>query len=124
MQKSALSMQSLPSKTRGVIWLLSSLLVLGIAGFYAYIFYFFIIIKFLVFVHTLLLSNILDKLDKDIFIFFTLLGLSLLAYIGVWYGAMLITASYKKYSFKKARILALVLSIATFAIALLIFNLA
>jgi hypothetical protein len=124
MQEAALLTQNIPTKKRGIIWLISSLLVLGVAGFFAYIFYFFIIIKFLAFVHSLLLSNILDKLDKDIFIFFTSLGVSLLAYVGVWYGAMLITASYKKYSFKKTRILALVLSIATFAVALLIFNLA
>ena len=116
-------MKTLPSKKRGVIWLLFSLIVLGIAGFFAYIFYFFIIIKFLAFLHSLLLSNILMNLDKDITIFFTLLGISLLAYIGVWYGAMLITASYKKYSFKKTRILALVMSISTFSIALLILNL-
>jgi hypothetical protein len=123
MQEAALLMQTLPSKKRGFIWLLISLIVLGVAGFFAYIFYFFIIIKFLAFLHSLLLSNILDKLDKDIFIFFTLLGVSLLAYIGVWYGAMLIAASYKKYSFKKTRILALALSIGTFSIALLTFNL-
>ncbi len=123
MQKSTQFGQIIPSMKRGIIWLLSSLLVLGVAGFFTYIFYFFIIIKFLVFLHSLLTSNILTSLDKDIIIFFTLLGVSLLAYVGVWYGAVLITASYKKYSFKKTRILALVLSISTFAIALLIFNL-
>lgn len=124
MQQSALLMPALPSKKRGIIWLLCSLLVLGIAGFFAYLFYFFIIIKFLAFAHSLFLTNILDKLDKDIMIFFTLLGVSLFAYVGVWYGAMLITASYKKYSFKKTRLLALVLSVGTFSIALLIVNLA
>ena len=124
MQESRLLTQNVPTKKRGIVWLISSLLVLGVTGFFAYIFYFFIIIKFLAFVHSLLLSNILNQLDADIIVFFMCLGISLFAYVGVCYGALLFTVSYKKYSFKKTRLLALVLSIGTFSIALLIFNLA
>jgi hypothetical protein len=103
-----------PTKKRGIIWLIASLIVLGMAGFFTFMIFVLIDTKLLASLHTLfLVNNLLTGIEKDFPVFFTLLGLSFLAYIGVWYGVLLITASYKKYSFKKARILAMVLAVAT-----------
>jgi hypothetical protein len=103
-----------PTKKRGIIWLIASLIVLGMAGFFTFMIFVLIGTKLLASLHTLfLVNNLLTGIEKDFPVFFTLLGLSFLAYIGVWYGVLLITASYKKYSFKKARILAMVLAVAT-----------
>jgi hypothetical protein len=48
-----------------------------------------------------------------------LVGLTLvLSYLGIWYGAMLLVGAYKKYSFNKVRLLTILLAI-SFAITVL-----
>jgi hypothetical protein len=123
MQEAALLTQNIPTKKRGIIWLISSLLVLGVVGFATFIYWIKAIVEFGKGLYTFFQIGA-HNFGNTLQIFFALLGICLLAYIGVWYGAMLITASYKKYSIKKTRILALVLSIGTFSIALLTLNLA
>jgi hypothetical protein len=89
--------QSLPTTKRGIIWLVRSLLLLGTAGFlYAVV----------------AASESGGGINQtQILVGLALVGTLLSAYIGLWYSAMLFIASYKQYSFNKARILALVLAI-------------
>jgi hypothetical protein len=129
-----LATQAYPTKKRGAIWLLASMVFFG--GAFAY----FILLAISAAIHGLTQSaiDILDtavllagrsdgtglslgshQLSRADLIGHLLLALSLLmSYLGIWYGAMLIVASYKKYTFLKTRVLALLLAIC-FAISYL-----
>jgi hypothetical protein len=115
--------QLFPSKTRGVIWLICSLVVFGVAAFTGIVHAMMMGAKFVALMGTLFLANDLFKsLNKDLPFLITLFSISLLAYSGIWYGVMLIVASYKRYSFLKTRILTLALSVGSLTAALVILN--
>lgn len=89
-----------PSKKRGIVWLISSLLVLCLAYGFA--------------IFTLevgLVSGVHGLSPNIYYILLLIAGIFSLAYLGLWYGMTLIVSAYKKYTFKKTRILTLVLAI-------------
>jgi hypothetical protein len=100
-------MQNIPTQKRGIIWLICSLPLLGITGFGAFIYGIKLIVEFFKGVYTLFLLP--SSIQNDVYIFIGLLCICLLALSGVCYGAMQIIASHKKYSFKKTRILTVIL---------------
>jgi hypothetical protein len=100
-----------PTKKRGIIWLGASLLALCVAGYALFMAVIFIAIR----VGKTIFSFFLHDFTNANSLYFLLAsaGICFLAYCGFWYGITMIIASYKKYSFKKARILAVVLAVAT-----------
>ena len=133
MQESALLAKSFPSKKRGVIWLVISLLL-----FFAEVYVTVLIVVFgsiaafgyFIKIMGLFMGNIAGmsdapngNIDSSHFIWqiWLLIGIFALTYWGIWYGVSLIVASYKQYSFKKARVLALILALGT-VLALILYD--
>jgi Kef-type K+ transport system membrane component KefB len=111
-----------PSKKRGIIWLISSLLLFGVAGWAAFIYGISVAVKFGALIFSFYMFTA-PKFAADLYWFYLALAACTLAYTGVCYGVMLIISAYQKYPFKKARILALALSSSSIGIVLLILNL-
>jgi hypothetical protein len=122
-----LASQSYPTKKRGAIWLVVSIVFFGAALIY------FILLAIFAALNGLTQSaiDILDtvvliagrsegtgltlgshQLTRADLIGRLLLALSLvMSYLGIWYGAMLIVGSSNKYTFLKTRVLAFLLAI-------------